>query len=409
MDSLTDSELAVAAARLESNSQQWEQRFRNLFKNGFLRVPAAPGAELTLQIRPEYFAADPGVAVAQCLRHLQPALRRGGIACIDLSALPAAEFAAWLQEITTVPGVATDAAPIEGRLCFSLCIDHPCVSKFLQLRGCRTLGYPRLALRFSPDSIRQNRSAWRAIVATSHNDCRLHLVPGTVSPDSESRPEKTSCRSVMPFSLFETQPGVAPINLELDAGCARQGAGFRTQLAYCMRFADNLIDLQPWRLPIQHLDALLNRRVNIHIVGIGQMIAKAGDDPADFATLRGLQRWLCMVRRCLARASTRLAEKRGAYPAFGAPELLAGLAPRYGIAEATRLVRARSLRHRYALALSPFSFFPDELQDNQADLWINLLPALACADKITMFGDHRRTSLRLGSWSRVLQMAGAMA
>lgn len=409
MDSLTHPELAAAAARIESNWQEWEQRFHDLFNDGFLRIPAAPGSELAMQIRPEFFTSDPAAALAHGLRHLEPALRHGSIAGIDLSAIPPAEFSAWLQEIVAVLGGATGGSAVAERMRFSLCIGHPSVRSFLQLRGCRALGYPQLALRFSRDIVRQNRHAWQAIVATSHNDRRLHLVPGRAPLDKEVSPHKSLCRCVMPLSLFETRPGVAPINLELDASCAKQGAGFRKQLAYSVRFADNLIDLQKWRLPIQQLDALFHRRVNFHVVGIGQMVVNASRDPADFATLRWLQRWLSMLRRSLARASSQLAGKRGAYPAFGGPELLAGLAPRYGIAEANRLVRIRSQRHQHALALSPFSFFPDELQDNQGDLWINLLPALGCADKITMYGDHRRTSLRLGSWSRVLQMAGAMA
>ena len=140
----------------------------------------------------------------------------------------------------------------------------------------------------------------------------------------------------MPLSLFETRSGAAWLNLEIDATCVNRGPALRAQLAYCVRFVDNLIDLQRWPLPEQHLDTLLNRRVSFHIVRIGQMILNSGRDPHCFKTLTWLQRWLETVRRCLSRASNRLGITRGFYPAFGAQDLLASLVPRYGVAEAAQ-------------------------------------------------------------------------
>jgi hypothetical protein len=137
------------------------------------------------------------------------------------------------------------------------------------------------------------------------------------------------------------------------------------------------------------------------------MIINSGRDPNSFRALSWLQRWLETVRRCLTRASNRLALTRGSYPAFGAQDLVASLAPRYGVAEAGRIVRIRSTRNRHVMALSPFAFFPDELCAGASEPWLNLLPALGRADVVTMYGDERRTLLRLGGWLRLLQMAGA--
>jgi len=245
------------------------------------------------------------------------------------------------------------------------------------------------------------------LVATSYTDQRLSLVPRSFFNPSSRFYTLEAGQCVMPLSLFETRSGAAWLNLEIDATCVNRGPALRAQLADCVRFVDNLIDLQRWPLPEQHLDTLLNRRVSFHIVRIGQMILNSGRDPHCFKTLTWLQRWLETVRRCLSRASNRLAITRGFYPAFGAQDLLASLVPRYGVAEAGRIVRMRGARNRYIVALSPFAFFPDELRAGSSEPWLNLLPALSRADAVTMYGDERRTSLRLGSWSRLLQIAGA--
>jgi hypothetical protein len=407
MDSLAQKLVAAAAFR-ECEPAVWEQRFKNLFTGGLLSLRSPPSGELTLQIRPEVAASDPANAATHCLRYLRPALLAGYAAGIDMSAVPAENFCDWLQEYAAAFEVAFATAIFgAGRIRFSLCTDHPRSAEFLQLRGRRALGYPPLALRFDCNTVQNNQPAWKMLVATSHTDQRLSLVPRSFfnHPSRFYATEAGQC--VMPCSLFETRAGAAWLNLEIDATCISPGPSLRAQLAHCVRFADNLIDRYRWPLPEQHLDTLLNRRVSFHVVRIGQMLLNNGRDPYSFRTLSWLQRWLETVRRCLSRASTRLALTRGPYPAFGAHDLLASLAPRYGVAEAGRIVRMRSVRNRHIMALSPFAFFPDELCAASGESWLNLLPALCRADAVTMYGDEQRTSLRLGSWSRLLQIAGA--
>jgi Ribonucleotide reductase, barrel domain len=407
MDSLTQ-ELVAAAALCERGPSVWEQRFKNLFIGGVLRLRSPPGGELTLQARPEVSAADPATAASHCLRYLQPALQSGYTAGIDMSALPAEDFSDWLQEYATVFEAALASGKFAlGCVRFSLSTAHPRVAEFLQLRGRRALGYPPLALRFDCKTLQNSNPAWKLLVATSHIDQRLSLVPRSIFPPSSRFHATEAGQCVMPSSLFETHSGAAWLCLEIDATQVSHGPAIRAQLAHCVRFVDNLIDLHRWPLPQQNLDSLLNRRVSFHLVRIGQMIVNSGRDPNSFRTLRWLQRWLETVRRCLTRGSNRLAIARGSYPAFGAHELLASLAPRYGVAEADRIVRTCSTRNRHIMALSPFAFFPDELCAGASEPWLNLLPALGRADAVTMYGDERRSSLRLGGWSRLLQMAGA--
>jgi len=407
MDILTQ-ELVAAAAHRERESSVWEQRFKNLLTGGLLSLRSPLDGELTLQVRPEISAADPAAAAAQCFNYLRPALQSGYAAGIDMSAIPAENFCDWLQEYAAVFEVAFATGTFgRGRVRFSLCTAHPCAARFLQLRGRSALGYPPLALSFDCETVQNNSPAWKMLVAISHTDQRLSLVPRRIlQPSARFHPAQVG-QCVMPLSLFETRSGAAWLNLEIDATCVSHGPALRTQLAHCVRFVDNLIDLHQWPLPEQHLDMLLNRRVSFHVVRIGQMIVNSGRDPGSFRTLRWLQHWLETVRRCLSRASNRLAIARGSYPAFGAHDLLVSLTPRYGVAEAGRIVRMRSARNRHIMALSPFAFFPDALRAGSSESWMNLLPALGRADTVTMSGDERRASLRLGEWSRLLQMAGA--
>jgi hypothetical protein len=125
--------------------------------------------------------------------------------------------------------------------------------------------------------------------------------------------------------------------------------------------------------------------------------------------LKRLQRWLWFVRKCLIRESKILALNRGPFPALGAAELVASLAPCYGIADANRLVFKSSVRNRNLLALSPHSVFPDESDGAISESCLNLIPAIGCADTLTMRGNDIRKRLRLNAWSRMLQMTGALA
>lgn len=328
---------------------------------------------------------------------------------VDLSQVGTDYFDEWLAEFTSaIGGLWCAEQRPQGALTLSLCIDHPKLLRFLQLRGCRELGCPRVAVRFDT-SVRYSKRTWQMLIELSHTDERVILLPVmAVRPLSGLHAsERGQC--VMPVGLFEAPAGSAWIMLELNAARLAPPPLLRQQLATCLRFADNLIDVQDWPQPRLRMDALLNRRIALHLVGIGQLVADAGLDPASFSTLQQVQRWLVFVRKCFVRESRLLARNRGPFPAFGADELVASLAPRYGVADANRLVRNRSLRHRHLLALSPFAVFPDSPDVAADEHALSLLPAISCADILTMYGKDMRRRMRLGSWSRLLQMTGALA
>ena len=60
------------------------------------------------------------------------------------------------------------------------------------------------------------------------------------------------------------------------------------------------------------------------------------------------------------------------------------------------------------LALSPFALFPTAPAAQGDEKWLNLIPALACADALTMHGKDVRARLSVTAWGRLLRMSGAL-
>jgi hypothetical protein len=403
-------DLAERAAKLESCPEQWEPHFRNLLQAGILKTCTPLGSEFTLHIHKNSGYVDSTLMATKCLYYLVPTLRSGCSAAIDLSNIAADGFAAWLGEFSEA--IALGLAGVDftaGRLMFSICINHPGVLTLLQLRGQQELGYPNVAVRLGSDPDNYRGEVWKALITLSHHDERIKLVPAMAAQPLSGLHATEPGQCVMPGGLFEVRANTAWIILEIDATRLTSPAFLRSQLALCLRFADNLIDVQQWPVPALRLDALLNRRVALHIGRLGQRVADGGLNPLNFGTLQQLQRWLWLVRRIFIQESNRLARDRGPFPAFGAPELIAGLTPHYGVADASCLIRKRSMRHRHLLALSPYSLFPDKPGFEVDESWMNLMPAIGCADTLSMFGTDMRKRLRLNAWSRMLQLTGAMA
>jgi len=403
-------DLARKAAVHERNPDMWERRFRSLLEAGVLTLPAPLGSELALHLRVEDGYLDPARSAKLFLRYLLPVLRTGLSAGIDLSNAASDGFSDWLAEFSSVTGAGLACIKLAaGRLLFSISMDHPGVREFLQLRGRQDLGYPLVAVRFGSDSSCYRSETWNSLTALSHMDERIKLVPAMAARPLSGLHAMEYGQCVMPRGLFEARANTAWMVLEIDATRLTSPAFLRSQLTLCLRFIDNLIDSQEWPTPALRVDALLNRRIALHIVRLGQMVANAGLDPKSFVTLRLLQRWLWFIRRSFIRESNRLAKNRGPFPAFGAADLVASLTPCFGVTEARRQIRNRSMRNRHMFALSPFTVFPDETGGENDESWLHLLPALGCADTLSMYGNDTRKRLRLNAWARMLQMTGAMA
>jgi hypothetical protein len=400
--------LVHQAAQQESYPEMWENRFTHLFETGILHMPKRPGTETALHIRQIPFADDVSRIVSFCIEHMLIAQRSNCLLSIDLSHVQTKCFGAWLRQFQTELADAISNIELTAdNLIFSLRDDHPGIKAFLELRHSSILRCPAIAVRYAGGLLRHEHS-WQALVAVSHEDLRVKLVPMmAVRPLSGLHMlEQGNC--VMPDSLFEISADTAWLMLEIDATRLGPPVKMKQQLSDCLRFADNLIDQILWPRPALQLDALLNRRVGIHISHLGNLLCHQEMHPGRIETFHRLRRWLVFVRRCFVHESMLLARRRGPFPELGATELIAELTPRYGICDAQRLVKNRSLRHRHILALSPFALFPDKPAAYADELWLNLIPALGCADALTMFGPDPRARLSLQAWCRLLQMTGAL-
>jgi hypothetical protein len=396
------------AAQREPYPLKWQDRFAQLLESGILRLPQKPGAETALHIRQAPFDNDVSRIVSFCAEHLQVANRSNCLLGIDLSHVRPKHFSHWLKKFQAELSAAlTGAEQNTAGLLFSAVDTHPDIQGLLSLRTSSELGYPSLAIRYANGEQRCEHN-WQTLVSASHADCSIKLVPVmAVTPLSGfHRFERGDC--VMPSSLFEVGADTAWLMLEVDATRLASPAKMKTQLADCLRFADNLIDQIHWPRSSLQVDALLNRRVGIHISHLGDLLCRQKMHPASIDTFRWLKRWLIFVRKCFVHESMRLARRRGPFPELGVTELIAELTPSYGLRDARRLVLNRSLRHRHILALSPFALFPAEPAAHADEHWLNLIPALKCADAITMFGPDPRARLSLPAWRRLLQMTGAL-
>lgn len=411
MTSLSAVGVAQLAARREPYPSVWEKRFVQLIESGVLGLPKNPGTETALHIRRVPFTNDVNRIVSFCAERMLIARRSNCVIGIDLSHVQPEQFSIWLGQFqselaTALAGIDLSATSVM----FSLLDEHPGVESFLELRHSRALGYPTLAIRYNTGTprceLRERR--WQTLVAASHADSRIKLVPiMAVRPLSGLHVlERGDC--VMPDSLFEVSADTAWMMLEIDATKLGSPTQLRVQLSDCLRFADNLIDEIAWQRPMLQLDALLNRRVAIHINRLGDLLCRHSMNPSSVDTFRWLKRWLRFVRRCFVHESMLLARRRGPFPELGANELIAELTPRYGVNDARRLVQNRCLRHRHLLALSPFALFPNEPVAHADEHWLNLIPAIDCADALTMYGPDPRTRLSLHAWCRLLQMTGAL-
>jgi len=408
LSALTGLSFASLASRNEVNPLEWHQRFAALLESGLLRLCAWPGRELSLAVG--RFPCGDSITrlVSFCYERFSEAHENDCLLNIDLSRVSPADSLDWVREFEQQ---LADAFAADVPVCFSVTDEHPDLEAVIRLRNSDLLATASVAVRYGEclDGSDRNTDRGEMLAEQSHADARLKLVPHrSLRPISgfHSR-ERGDC--VMPAGLFEAGTDTAWLMLEVDAARLANARYPRRKLSECLRFADNLIDVIDWPRPVLQLDALLNRRVCLHVTGIGDLLTERGMHPRCADTFLWLKRWLSFVSRSLLRESRVLANDRGPFPQLGTSELIAELAPRYGVENAKQIVRNSCLRHRHVLALSPFALFPSKTSVVPADLWINLIPALQCADALTMYGPDSRQRLSQFSWHRLLQLTGALA
>ncbi|CAN5183478.1 hypothetical protein BH24PSE2_BH24PSE2_09800 [soil metagenome] len=257
------------------------------------------------------------------------------------------------------------------------------------------------------------RAWWRELVQCAYTDQSLIPVfDGRTGPASPlAGAEAADC--VEP-RLAQCAPAEsARITLEIDLrrfidGCGRlDRLRLARSLGDALRLADNLLDAVRWPLASLRADAQVNRRVALHVAGLGDTVAALGLDPGHFTTLVCMTDTLGFIRSCVFRHSRRLARRRAPFPALHAQRMI-DLLPNSDLqAEVQQRIRQHATRHRELLVLSPFSVLPAAARGIDALPYFNLLPLLRFADSVAFRADGRERQLTLEQYERFLRLAWA--
>ena len=370
-------------------------------------------------------------------RRLAPLLARGAAVALDLSTLARGEACAVTrrEQMHDVAAGLADALPqvlrrygiAPQRLLLSAEADHPGLGDLLRLHGTAALGHPPLVLRL-PDRLMQSlqddragdrhREAlgrWQGLTALAQREPGIHLVLQRTTRPSCSLASSERADAVLPASLFETQADSAwlALQLRLDrlvaADMATALTELRELLRSALRFADNLVDQLDWPSPELAQDALVNRRLALHVTGIGGVADRWSLDPTDARSVGLLLRWLGLVRRLLVRESNALARERGPFPGLELRQLTRSLARSLGEERARRVLRRAGLRHRHLLVLSPWDVFPEHAPRWPTASYLQLLPAIRHADTIAMHGDGQARALPASTFRRLLHQTWVIA
>lgn len=386
-------DLAALAAAPEQDSSLWQQRFAALLRSSVLRVPDEPGREFALEAGA---AGSTSAGQLVWLRHtLSRALHSGAQVALDLSR---ADTGHWLVALERF---SRELAGAPGQLSCSLPLAMLPLAEQLSAQGIP------VCVRYGPEAGRRLSQ----LATASYADPLLRPVPAAAVRPLSALHNAERGQAAMPQALFEVRAGTAWLLLDVDMRRLGTPARARRLLHYTLRFADNLIDAVDWPLPALRLDALLSRRVALRLTHAGDLLQGGGLRPGTTAGFVWLQRQLQFVRRCIIHESMLLARRRGPFPDLCAGDLMAALTPRYGVADARRLLRNRLLRHRHLLALGPSALWPSAASPRRHpdSAWLDMLPVLGSADAITLGGGDLRERLSRPDWARLLQLTAAVA
>ncbi len=417
--------LAARAASLERHPAAWAAAFAALFRHGLV-LPGAPGAgsgrrldappadQLASRLGGEAHRPD---ALAPQLRRLAPALAIGTSVALDLpGTAPDCEaavrqLAAATQGVQLAPWLSVGLAGLDRAALRALAAAARPYARRVIARVpnelMRSLAVPPAAR--SADA-RRAAALWDAATAEAWCGRPWEIVLEATTRSCCALAGAERAEAVLPLSLFEVPAESAWLSLRLDV--SRLDAR-EVELGRCaatlLRLADNLLDQQDWPLPAMQLDARLNRRLAIHLVGLGDWASRRGLDPDDPGTLRSLDRVVASLSVALRLASWRLARSRGPFPGLRLHDMAMRLAPHLGSLPARRLLAARALRHRHLVAMSPFACLPSAPAAPEPGRYLALLPVLRHADTVALFGSRAGRRLALGDYRRLLRMSWHIA
>jgi hypothetical protein len=288
------------------------------------------------------------------------------------------------------------------------------------LRNARGLGNPAIIVRLPDQLLSRNapdgpERLWLGVTELAHRDPGVGIVLQGTTRQACLLAASERADTVLPRSLFEVRADTAWLAMRINLARLRlcaHSAGFATirrLLRAGLRLADNLVDQLDWASPELRHDAMLNRRLALHIDGIGELVDQCRLDPATATSARLGLRWAGVLRRAMLRESNALARERGPFPGLAIGELQSTLSSRYGAARAEQLLRQSHLRHRHILVISPYAVFPRAAARHPLPQYLHLLPVMRCADTVGMYGHNVRAALSLPVFRRLIQMSWAIA
>ncbi len=436
-------ELARLVVQREKDPHYWQQELAWLLgeESVGLLAPVCEQGQIGLRFPDSGPCID--TAIAALARRIAPLLGRGTRVCVDLTAVLAqagdrepALLSHLLQRLTAAVDRCLprrDDSGQPGRLMFSLPAGLPSLTGLLRRHARNPSARPMIALRVSddllsaacpPDSILPGGAVvdvnnagklWHSLTDISHRRSDIVLVLQTTTHPSCELAVPEPAEVVMPVSLFEARPETAWLAIKVDIAAfgpcpdRQRFQVLRRALRVGMRLADNLLDDWDWASKALRHDAMVNRRLAVHIVGIGGLVDRCAMDPSSLTTLRYLERWMAVVKQLMVRESIALAHLRGQFPELPVKELVDMLVKGFGSELAGKLVRQRSLRHRHLMVMSPFALFPDGQPRHSFAAYFHLLPVIRFADTIAMYGFECRHRLNCDEYRRLLQMSWAIS
>ncbi|MGI9309220.1 MAG: hypothetical protein ACR2P6_08150 [Gammaproteobacteria bacterium] len=433
--------LAHLAAEGEQQQDYWHREFAWLLKHRFVSIITTDHrnsdlrkslcAELSLN--PGWIRRNkyPELALGSLHARLRPLLMNGHALSLDISDIgPAVSISAavdtlCIQTAHAHAGLGTPAT--DAPLTISVSGAASGLQDFLQTQRDQSELPVRFAIRLpvahkttrlaepeSADKQRLHKELWRDLLILGHNCAGISLVPSATTRELSCLHARERGNTVMPAGLFEVPANSAWLNLHLnvhrcfDKNGNVENARLHRILKTTLRLADNLIDKTKWPWPGLQIDALANRRIAIHLVGIGELVDRSRQNPASFSTLYRLRGNLRQLKKLLLAESADLANQRGVFPEYRVGDLVSKFSDRYGVKEAKKIVYQHALRHRHLLAISPFDVFPRHRSKYPLADYMNLLPLIFVANTVTARGDALRHSLSLKQYQRTLQMASAV-
>lgn len=251
-----------------------------------------------------------------------------------------------------------------------------------------------------------------------HRDTRWAVLPAygdTVSTPCPLLADERA-NAVLPPHGLQAPAGSAwlPINLHLPHFADSTGVvclqSLQRSLKAYVDYGERHIEQQSWPTPGMQHDARLNRRIAIHLTGIGDLVRMRGTNPSDLAELQSLVSVMEYVQSTLWSRSAELAVGSELLPAIARHQpALAVSDGQHSLDWDTRwhaAVKRCAVRHRNLLVISPYAVLPANGEACAA--YIDLLPLIRFADAHSFAAPVSLQSLKFKDFCRFHRRAWAV-